>query len=261
MDSIPVYAISAHSCLVTSHYAKHSNSTHTMIVPKDTYILSFGSPGDFSLSDNETLQTICENLQNVRKFMNVHSTSDIQPVKKTKKRTYSLFAYAKRAAPTSTYPNISYTLNNIDRERPTRKAYNEYGVYRLDTLEPAKALTLTNKESVIPQDIDREDFYLDDIIQEVYETTGIHKGIFINLGCLTPFRGPATANYMEVMERIYEEANTMYNTLVPTFTAEEVSEEDALPKDVRLSALLTKTVPEIIEKMVNTNLYRSKRRS
>jgi hypothetical protein len=230
-----------------------------MTVPKDTYIVSFGSPGDYSLSDNETLQTICENLSNLRKFMNVHSTSDLKPVKKTKKRTYSLFAHVRRAAPTSEYPNISYTLNNIDRERPTRKAYNEYGVYRLDTLEPVKALSITNKDSVVPQDITKEDYYLADIIQEVYAKTGIHKGIFINLGCLTPFRGPATAKYMETLERIYEEANTMYNTIVPTMTAEEIVEtigEDGLPKDVRLDAPLTKTVPEISEKMVNTNLYR-----
>ena len=105
----------------------------------------------------------------------------------------------------------------------------------------------------------REDFYLDDIIQEVYEKTGIHNGIFINLGCLTPFRGPATSKYMEDMERIFEEANTMYNTLVPTLTAEEVIEtlgEDALPKDVRLEKPLTETSPEIFEKMVNTNLYK-----
>ena len=191
--------------------------------------------------------------------MNVHSTSDIKSSKKTRKRTYSLFAHVHRAAPTSLYPNISYTLNNVDRERPTRRAYNEYGVYRLDILEPEKALILTNKDSLVSQDIDREDFYLDDIIKEVYEKTGVNKGIFINLGCLTPFRGPATAKYMEDMERIYEEANTMYNTLVPTLTAEEVIEtlgEDALPKDIRIDQPLTKTVPEIFEKMVNTNLYR-----
>jgi len=259
MDTIPVYAISAHSCLVTPHYAKQTNSKNSMIVPKDTYIVSFGSPGDYSLTDNETLQTICENLSNLRKFMNVHSTSDIKSLKKTRKRTYSLFAHVHRAAPSTTYPNISYTLNNVDKERPTRKAYNEYGVYRLDTLEPENALILKNKDSLIPQDIDREDFYLEDLIQEVYKKTGIHRGIFINLGCLTPFRGPATAAYMETLERIYEEANTMYNTLVPTLTAEEILEtlgEDALPKDVRLDAALTKTVPEIFEKMVNINLYR-----
>jgi len=259
MNTIPVYAISAHSCLVTPHYAKQTNSKNIMTVPKDTYIVSFGSPGDYSLTDNETVQTICENLQNLRKFMNVHSTSDIKPLKKTRKRTYSLFAHVHRAAPTSLYPNISYTLNNVDRERPTRRAYNEYGVYRIDTLEPEKALLLKNKDSIVSQDIEREDFYLDDIIQEVYEKTGVHQGIFINLGCLTPFRGPATAAYMETLERIYEEANTMYNTVVPTLTAEEVLEtmgEDALPKDVRLDQPITNTVPEIFEKMVNTNLYK-----
>jgi len=230
-----------------------------MIVPKDTYIVSFGSPGDYSLSDNETLQTICENLQNLRKFMNVHSTSDILPNKKTRKRTYSLFAHVHRSAPTSEYPNISYTLNNVDKERPTRKAYNEYGVYRLDTLNPAAAPTLTNKDSLVPQDIDREDFYLEDIIQEVYKATGIHKGIFINLGCLTAFRGPSTAKYMETLESIYEKANNMYNTIVPTMTAEEILETHgiaAIPKDVRIPAPLIETVPEIGEKMVNTNLYR-----
>jgi len=259
MDTIPVYAISAHSCLVTPHYAKQSNSKNTMTVPKDTYIVSFGSPGDYALTDNETVQTICENLSSLRKFMNVHSTSDIKPSKKTRKRTYSLFAHVHRAAPTSTYPNISYTLNNVDRERPTRRAYNEYGVYRIDTLDPESALSLKNKDSLVTQDIDREDFYLDDIIKEVYEKTGIHKGIFINLGCLTPYRGPATAAYMEALERIYEEANTMYNTLVPTMTAEEVLEtlgEDALPKDVRLDQPLINTVPEINQKMVLTNLYK-----
>lgn len=259
--STPVYVIAAHSCIVSPHYAKTTKSKHYFIVPKDTYIVSFGSPGDHLYTDTNTIQTIHEGLDDMRKFMYCHGSDDVTNKPKTKKRTVSLFGDIKRAAPTTKYPNICYTMDNVDRERPTRRAYNPHGVYRIDHEEQVHKLT--NKYSYVAQDVDIQDFYLNDIIEEVYQKTGIRKGIFINLGCLSAFRGTATSKYMEDAERMYEEANLLYNTVLPTLTQEELLKQfgqNMVPNDIRISKELAKWSPDVFEKMVLTHLLHPRSR-
>jgi len=254
--SIPVYVIAAHSCVMSPNYAKHTDVKSYFTVPKDTYIVSFGSPGDFICANNETIQTLSEHLLEIRKYMYVHSASDLEEHPK-KRNTYSLFGDMKRATYKTNYPNISYNLNNIDKERPTRRAYNKYGVYRLDTLSQEQIPTLNNTNSVLEHNSDREDYNLVDIIQEVYTKTGTKKGIFISLGCLSPCEGKATAKYIDEAERVYELANTLYNTVMPTMTKEEILKNYTtgdLPKNVFINDTLAKWSPDVVEKMVKQGL-------
>lgn len=254
--STPVYVIAAHSCIMNPMYAKETGAKPYFKVPKDTLIVSFGAPGDFICTDNETIQTLHTNLKDIRKFMYVHSASDVIERKK-KKKEHSLFGEMKRAAAKTPYPNICYDLNNIDKERPTRRAYNKYGVYRLDTLKKEDIPNLTNARSVLEHDIDRDAFNLHSIIKDVYEKTGIKKGIFISLGCLSPYQGKATAHFMDKAERVYEDANTLYNTMMPTLTKEDILkyfDQDALPNDVLIDYAIANWAPTVVEKMVKDDL-------
>jgi hypothetical protein len=257
----PVYVIDAHSCILNPHYAKENEIPLNFKIPKNTTIVSFGSPGDFVCSDNETIQVLHERLDDIRKFMYVHSDSDVldTPNHWKRKRERSLFGSMKRAADGTLYPNISFDLNNIDKDRPTRRAYNQYGIYRLDTLTDARGLN--NTRSLVTHDLSRENFTLQDLIQEVYEKTGLHKGIFISLGCLSPYLGKATTKFIEKAEHIYETANILYNTVKPTMTKEEIIKRfgsSALPVDILIDYTIAYWSPAVVEKMIKDKMLSTK---
>ena len=257
----PVYVINAHSCILNPHYAKKNDIQLYFKIPKHTTIVSFGSPGDFVCSDNETVRVLHERLDDIRKFMYVHSDSDVLDVPNQRKRKCdrSLFGSMKRAADGTLYPNISFDLNNIDKDRPTRREYNQYGIYRLDTLTDVKGLN--NTDSLVAHDLSRENFTLEDLIQEVYEKTGLHKGIFISLGCLSPYQGKATTKFIEKAEHIYETANILYNTVKPTMTKEEIIKRfgsSALPIDILIDYTIAYWSPAVVEKMIKDNLLSTK---
>ena len=257
----PVYVIDAHSCILNPYYAKENDIQLYFKIPKDTYIVSFGSPGDYICTDNETVQVLHQHLEDIRKFMYVHSDSDVldTPNHWKRKREHSLFGSMKRAAETTLYPNISFDLNNIDKERPTRRAYNQYGVYRLDTLTDVRGLN--NTHSLITHDLSRENFTLQDLIQEVYAKTGVHKGIFISLGCLSPYQGKATTKFIEKAEHVYETANILYNTVKPTMTKEEIIKRfgsSALPVDILIDYTIAYWSPAVVEKMIKAKMLSAK---
>ena len=257
----PVYVIDAHSCILNPHYAKENDIPLNFKIPKDTYIVSFGSPGDFVCSDNETIKVLHKRLDDIRKFMYVHSDSDVldTPNHWKRKCERSLFGSMKRAADGTIYPNISFDLNNIDKERPTRRAYNQYGVYRLDTLTDVRGLN--NTHSLITHDLSRENFTLQNMIQEVYAKTGVHKGIFISLGCLSPYLGKATTKFIERAEHIYETANILYNTVKPTMTKEEIIKRfgsSALPVDILIDYTIAHWSPDVVERMIKDELLSAK---
>lgn len=254
--STPVYVIAAHSCIMNPQYAKDSNAQLYFKVPKDTYLISFGSPSDYACTDTSTIQVLHERLKDIRKFMYVHSDSDVLDTRK-RKRDHSLFGSMKRAAENTLYPNISFDLNNVDKERPTRRAYNQYGVYRIDTLSKKEVGCLSNMRSIISHDLDRDNFNLQDLIKEVYEATGIYRGLFISLGCLSAYKGKATSKFMEKAEQIYENANTLYNTVKPTMTKEEILKhynQDALPVDILIDYVIAPWSTEVVESMTKDGL-------
>jgi len=266
MSSLPVYVIRAHSCVETPASAKKRKIAQTIEIPADTYIVTFGSPGDYMCTSNNRLINIKARLADIRKYMYLHSQSDVKP-HISKKPMMSIFSDMKRAAQYRTgserimYPNISYTMNNIDPERMTRSAVqdNDYGVYRIDDVPIFQIQEFTNKDnSLVSQNINRDDWSLDQIIEEVYQKTGIRKGIFISLGCLSACGDSSGApNALMDMASLYEEANALYNTVRPTMTKGEVLAnfgEAALAKDVPTNQPITRWTPGMYERMVKEGL-------
>jgi hypothetical protein len=284
--NIPVYAIYAHSCIMGPEHAKSTGAMDYFELPKDTYMISFGTPGDYLCTGLDNLAFMREHLDELRRYLYVHDTGDVLPadpfvwekhidpkdkkpfywnsthhlsVLKIPRKTSSLFSDIKRAAAT-VYPNISYSLINTDKKQPIRTKYNEYGVYRIDNLpQTGNAIEhLTNKDSLVHQDLEREDYNLSDIIEEVYKKTGIKKGIFINLGCLSACGTNPAAKFLYEAGKVYEQADVVYNTLKPTLTKEEILKHlhlSYLPKNVPLLTGLAKWVPGVFEKMVEQGLY------
>jgi hypothetical protein len=267
MARLPVYVIRAHSCIESPATAKKRNVPQTIEIPADTYIVTFGSPGDYMCTSNNRLINIKARLADIRKYMYLHSQSDVIPHKSTKPMM-SIFSDMKRAAQTREegaekimYPNISYTMNNIDPERMTRTAAqeNEYGVYRIDNVPIFQIQDFTNKDnSLVSQSLYRDDWSLSQIIEEVYEKTGMRKGIFISLGCLSACGDSSGApDFLMDMAYLYEEANLLYNTVRPTMTKGDVLQhfgEKALAKDVPTNQPLTRWTPGMYERMVKEGL-------
>ena len=283
---MPVYAINAHSCIMGPERAKSTGAKDYFELPKDTYMISFGTPGDYLCTGLDNLNYMRQHLDELRKYLYVHDTGDVLPadpfvwqkhidpkdkkafywdetynvsVLKIPKKTSSLFSDIKRAA-NVLYPNISYSLINTDKKRPIRTKYNEYGVYRIDTIPKGGNIIehLTNKDSLVHQDLEREDYNLSDIIEEVYKKTGVKKGIFINLGCLSACGTNPAAKFLFDAATVYEQADALYNTVKPTLTKEDILKHlDAgyLPKDAPLLTGLAKWVPGVFEKMVEQGLY------
>jgi hypothetical protein len=263
MKTIPVYVIRAHSCLMNPKKAEKIKAKQVIEVPKDTYIVTFGSPGDYMCTSNNRLVNLKARLADLRKYMYLHSQSD---VRQTKKSTYSLFSDMKRIAQYKEgsekvmFPNISYTMNNIDTARMTRTAVkeNDYGVYRIDNVQISKIAEFKNKDSLVSQNIDKDDWNLDDIIEEVYQKTGIRKGIFISLGCLSACGDSGGApDFLMKLAYIYEEANALYNTVRPTMTRDEVLQffgDEALAKNISTKEPIPRWVPGMYERMVKEGL-------
>ena len=267
MMRIPVYVIRAHSCVDSAATAAKKNVPQTIEIPDDTYIVTFGSPGDYMCTSNNRLINIKARLMDIRKYMYTHSQSDVIP-HKAEKPMLSIFSDMKRAAQYREgdekvmYPNISYTMNNIDPVRMTRAAVqdNDYGVYRIDDIPIFQIEDFTNKDnSLVSQNINRDDWSLGQIIEEVYEKTGMRKGIFISLGCLSGCgtQGATAPNFLMDMASVHEEANALYNTVRPTMTKGEVIQNfgvKALAKDVPTSQPLTRWTPGMYERMVKEGL-------
>jgi hypothetical protein len=264
MSTIPVYIIRAHACIMSAKKAEKIKAKQIFEVPKDTYIVSFGSPGDYMCLSSNRLINLKARLADIRKYMYLHSPSDVRS--KPVKFSTSLFSDMKRIAQYRTgnekvmFPNINYTMNNIDRERLTREAetVNEYGVYRIDNTSIREIANFTNKDSIVKQNRDLDDWNLDDIIEEVYQKTGIRTGIFISLGCLSACGDHTGApDFLFKMGAVYEEANALYNTVRPTMTKGEVVSrfgEEALAKDIPTRDRIAKMTPGLYERMVKEGL-------
>ena len=265
MTTIPVYVIRAHACIMSEKRAVQAKTTQTIEIPRDTYIVTFGSPGDYMCTTHTRILHLKSRLADIRKYMYLHSPSDVAP--QSKKTMKSLFSDMKRVAQYKTgnekviYPNISYTMNNIDPTRLTRAAVreNDYGVYRIDNVKISKIAEFTNKDdSLVKHNINRDDWDLGQIIEEVYAKTGIRAGIFISLGCLSACGDSAGApDFLLKMASLYEEANLLYNTVRPTMVRSEVVAnfgEKALAKEVLINEAIPKWAPGMYEEMVKEGL-------
>jgi hypothetical protein len=189
--------------------------------------------------------TIIKNSDTLRKYFLLHDTGDLIDNPQVGTTDFSLFAGITRAtSPYTTkheptlYPNVAFSFNEKE------KGENNFaGVYAIDGIKEFHGLsTLNNTKSIIKENPARRNFFLKDIIQEVYKETGKSKGIFILTGCLAICGSPhvkqkeseAAAKKFANMINI---ANNYYNTLRTTWTQDELVKmgyKDVIPKNVAI---------------------------
>ena len=245
LEAIPVYFVSAHSCLCAFDnpcYGEKRNLTFE--IPKDTYIMSFSQVNDAFRGTLSTDRAVITNSRSLRQYLYMHDTSDLLDNPEVGSTKFSLFSGVQRATSTAEeiteYPNVAYTFNHEKEDEPEK---NFSGVYAIDGISSYKGMeTLNNSKSVVPQELTRKNYFLEDIIQEVYEKTGIQKGIFVCTGCLPicsssslkPKNVEATLDKIATIMHI---ANNRYKTLKPTWTRDEMlqmGKESFIPTDIAI---------------------------
>jgi hypothetical protein len=112
------------------------------------------------------------------------------------------------------YPNIAFSFNKEGDLDPTN---NDQGVYLMP-----KFGKINNTMSILPQDPKRENWFLEDIVQEVYEKTGTHKGIFLLGGCLSICSLRQKMSDLNRAAELIHLANVRYTSVRETFTQEEM---------------------------------------
>jgi hypothetical protein len=234
--SLPVFLISAHACLCPfGEKCFGADIKQTTTLPANTFLINFAQSGDATCLDEEYLN---RHIKNVVKYLYVHSQSDIAENPSITK--FSFFSGIRRAVGPIEYPNINYTMNEtITKPDGTKvlapRSKNPYGVYELTSKIFNNADTFkarNNTMSIIPQDKDRNDWTLEQIISEVYKKKKITSAIFISGGCLTSCVNPEgkSANVRNKVSRditrygeLMDIANAEYVNLRETFTAEELA--------------------------------------
>lgn len=193
------------------------------------------------------------------------------------------------------YPNISYTLNEENKGTGELKPRNKnpYGVFKIShtqqydinpSLAPGPHLRsgyppteklwreeiapedLTNENSILPdgnvdknaEGISRKDWFLSDIIKEVYEKEGIDEAIFINTGCLASSdNNDPTGQHMKDAERTLELANSLYVSARDTLTNKELIKHlKCVPRNRGLSSLASGWDPRDARECVESGLMR-----
>lgn len=263
----PVYFINGHSCICKNTGKCYDEVMNPYFsIPLDTYILTLAEVEDTSCL-NEFMMVNIANLENKKRFITksllLHSPSDAISGPKIGKTRFSFLSHIKRATQyevleddTSpiTYPNIAYSFNPDEDIHSQEK--NVYGVYRIDD----KILSLSdfnNTKSVIPQNLARKNWFLEDIIKEVYEATGLRKGIFINGGCLTSCskKSGDNSHMKQAAQTIYYN-NVIYPTLRETITRDEAEKiKFKVPRNYGLKKLPFYEEIDVYKYMVEHNLY------
>lgn len=220
-----MYVIWAHSCVCPNEgycYGEIPKRTE-FAIPTDTYLVNLAQPGDYFCGNFEI---ITENVRNIRPYLSLHSEAEMYGSYFIGDTKHSMFSGIQRAtspmagdtvqAPVF-YPNVSFTINPSGKKaKPTN---NESGVYSLPFSGKPN-----NSKSILPQDYTRRNWFLEDIIQEVYETTNTRKGIFLIAGCLNPCDKTKGMNELDRAAERMHIANVRYPTLRETFTNDEMKE-------------------------------------
>lgn len=268
-ESLPIFIINAHACVCQSAgrcFGKDIPSQFA--IPTGTYILGFAQAGESACLGDEW---IVGHRDEIPRFMMVHSESDVERSRVGKTR-FGFFTGVRRATggvlpdgSTVMYPNINYTFNEWDDKHkalvPPSK--NPHGVYEFDRFV-AESPMINNTHSLIKQDKSREDWPLEDIIQEVYRVKGISSAIFLSAGCfvLCPDGSGAPINPATVSAELQkagvlvDQANAVYTTLVDTFTREELEAIPGfeLPVDYGVPLLTAFPEPYMIKENVRLGL-------
>jgi len=215
-NDIPMYMIFAHSAICNPHKPCFKEDPRPpFVVPLDTYLLSFAQPDETFCSDTGS---ILRNKQLIRDYFHLHSVSDIATEPGVGVRVFSSFNGVLRAASTTEhptqYPNIVFSF----KPEPGEEDHNPNGVYRITS--ETKIRDISNNNSIL-NDNARTNWFLEDIIREVYVATGESKGIFILAGCLLSSTNPVDQKSLDDAAMMMGYANSIYNTLFQTYTKHE----------------------------------------
>lgn len=260
IEKIPIYFINGHACICNVKGPCHGEETEPLFkIPDNAYLLTFGTATDFSGLTEYQMPILHGYVSDIRKYLLVHSASNVNLANNIGKSKFSFFADLKRAAQNIdnrniVYPNMNYNFNNKVNSELTPRDKNPYGVYRLDV--PELPNPINNTASIIPQDPKRRNWFLSDIIAEVYTKTRIHKGIFINGGCLSSCTREPVGKHMDKAGQIMAYAHTIYPTLRETLTKDEVKALGRTPPyNYGLYRPFTFENPDEAKEMVNAGLY------
>lgn len=229
LQDIPMYVIWGHSCVCPNGeecFGEMPKRTE-FAIPTDTYLVNLSQPGDFFCGD---FKTIAENQTNILSYLSLHGEGDMYGFYSIGKTTYSMFSGIQRATSPMVgdtfqepvlYPNVSFTFNAVDQK--TNRTENECGVYTMPFSFSFSGKP-NNSMSILPQDYKRNNWFLEDIIEEVYEKTNTRKGIFILAGCLERCYPKMEMNELNHAAERMHIANVRYPTLRETFTYDELKE-------------------------------------
>jgi hypothetical protein len=251
LKEVPMYLILGHACICpTSGLCFDETPKNTeFAIPNNTYFVNFAQPGDFYCGSTSK---VLKNMENIRSYLSLHSESDIPTTEEVGKTKFSFFSGVQRATSSDDqepvlYPNIAFSFNKDDGNLdPTN---NDQGVYVLP-----KFGKLNNTMSILPQDANRKNWFLEDIVQEVYEKTGANKGIFLLAGCLSICSLRQKMSDLNHAAELIHLANVRYTSLRETFTQEEMIKHigiEALPRDEGTYVPVSTMSPMEIQHMTN----------
>ena len=256
LQEVPMYLILGHACICpTSGLCFDETPKNTeFAIPNNTYFVNFAQPGDFY---SGSTSKVLKNMENIRSYLNLHSESDILTTNEVGKTKFSFFSGVQRATSPDDqrqepvfYPNIAFSFNKDDGKQPILDpTKNDQGVYLLP-----KFGKLNNTMSILPQDPKRKNWFLEDIVQEVYEKTGTNKGIFLLAGCLSICSVRQKMSDLNRAAELMHLANVRYTSLRETFTKEEMIKHIgvvALPVDEGTYDPLSTMSPMEIQHMTN----------
>lgn len=238
-----VYMISAHACICDTGplcYERTKMHKITFNLPANVIMLSFAQAGDYTSTVNTQ---IAENTYNLRNFLYMHGTNDIDYDATVGNENTSLFEGIRRATGEGTeYPDILYDLNNDNGAEQFDRSQNPYGVY--DITNPHTTTVFNNANSILPHEPGilgadgkyvgaRKNWSLKDIINETNAYNNMRGlptgGIFINAGCLSVCYNSHDTRIKVITEtdRALNMAHYLYNTIIPTLTRDEVDTYNA----------------------------------
>ena len=271
LEALPIYMIIAHSCICPLGKSCYKDKpSPSFEIPPDTYLISFSQANDVFCASKALDTLIIESHRVLRNYLYLHDTDDLIQDSTVGTTRFSLFDGIMRAVspyeptdPPTEYPNIAYTFNDRDTEIAEE---NLSGVYRIDTITKFLGQkTLNNTKSIIKQNKTRQNFFLGDVIREVYEATGIPKGIFISTGCLPACPIVATdkdrEDTMRYIGNLMNVANNHYRTLRPTWTRPEMismGQAEKVPRDIPVNIPTTGIDPSELIAMKRDGLLNSK---
>lgn len=220
-----MYVISVHSTICSSYtdcktpISRKEKGFPVFKIPKNTFVISFPTAGETCWFDDFKL--ISNARDDIRKWLVTTDKTDAAP--STNSSYFGLSSLYR--ATDALYPNISCSF----QEKPG-VSINDLGVFDLN-----KTREFINRNSIIKKTDksphaeeptgSEQSWYLDELIQRVYEKTGIAKGIFIFVGCLANFNDELEAIHaLDEAEQLIRMADLTYTSRVPTVGAELIDE-------------------------------------